>query len=233
MKKAMRILMVIATLGLILSWGLIGLAQDKPDRPDRPDRPERPDKPQQGGKQRQGMGPMVMSPQIKEEMQRHREVMKGLFEQIKALHKKVKSAIGSKMKEMRKELKDKRDRPERPAKADRTDKPERPDRPDRPEGFSEGKPREKFREDIEKLLEPYRAEAEQIAGAIVTEMALHHQNLAQIISSDQADITQRLAKKILMPRRQGQRRRGGQGKGDRPERPNRPDRPDRPEHPRD
>ncbi|MBI4835416.1 MAG: hypothetical protein HY811_11455 [Planctomycetes bacterium] len=164
--------------------GELGEGEDNPPMPSAEDknRGER-NKGERFRGQHQPMqgGPDIFMQNLKvqEEMKRHGEAMKPLFEEMKVLREK-----------MRKELKPK----------DGETKP-----PKEQPGKDAPKPDDKMREDMEKLMDPYKAEAEKIAGKITAEMVLHHQNLAKIVEAEKENITKKIAKDILMPPPPGQR----------------------------
>jgi hypothetical protein len=285
MRKLTKVL-IAAFLGINLIGG-VSIAQDKTQKPDQPDRPSRPEGKEFTGKRPEfqpqpppGPDGMMENPKVREELKRHGEVMKGLFEQIKALHEKIRKELESKIGEPGNKWKidpkdinkpgqpDKPNKPDNPGKdgrpqppPDKGDRPEPPDRQGNAEGTGQlppeqpGKPPEGQRpggqpkEELLKILEPYRAEAQGIADKIASELVTHHQNLLQIVTSEKENIKNALTEKILLPPppRRGEPGReqrpdrpdrpGRDGKleppdrGDRPEPPDRPDRPDRPDNP--
>ncbi|MFH0888755.1 MAG: hypothetical protein V1871_06055 [Planctomycetota bacterium] len=283
MRKLTKVLMA-AFLGVNLIGG-VSIAQDKTQRPDQSDRSSRPEGKENVGRRPEGPKPggpdlgMMDNPKVREEMKRHGEVTKGLFEQIKALHEKIRKELESKIGEPGNKGKidprdinrpgqpDKPNRPDNPGKdgrpqppPDRGDRPESPDRQGNAEGTGplppeqSGTPPEgqgpggQPREELLKILEPYRAEALGIADKIALELVTHHQNLLQIVTGEKENIKNALAEKILLPppprrgepgREQRPDRsdrpdrggRDGPDKGDRPEPTDRPDRPDRPDNP--
>lgn len=283
MRKLTKVLMA-AFLGVNLIGG-VSIAQDKTQRPDQSDRSSRPEGKENVGRRPEGPKPggpdlgMMDNPKVREEMKRHGELMKGLFEQIKALHEKIRKELESKIGEPGNKGKiDPRDinRPGQPDKPNRPDNPGKDGRPqpppdigDRPEpsdrqGNTEGigslppdqqgaspegqGPRGQPKEELLKILEPYRAEAQGIADKIASELVTHHQNLLQIVTGEKENIKNALTEKILLPPppRQGkpgieQRPdrldrpdrgdRDGPDRGDRLEPTDRPDRPDRPDNP--
>lgn len=132
---------------------------------------------------------LMENPKVKEEMKRHGEVMKGVFEKIKALHEKIRGEMKEKIKETKEKMGEKPEPPKNPDQPDKASKP----MPD-PEKIKQ------FEEEMNKLLEPYRPEAEKMAGEITTELALHHQNLAKITMSEKESITKEIAENILKPK---------------------------------
>jgi hypothetical protein len=82
---------------------------------------------------------------------------------------------------------------------------------------AQGADREKVKEEIRKLVESYRPEAEAIAGKITAELEQHHQNLARIIKSEEASIKEKITEHILSPMKPGKGGfdEKGQGKGHR------------------
>lgn len=257
MRKLTKAL-VTALLGVVLVWG-ISLAQNKPQKTDQPNRPPRPDNREDMGRRPEPPRPggpdgMMDNPKVQEELKRHGEVMKGLFEQIKALHEKIRKELESKIGGPGKKgviepgdiNGNKPDQPNRPNKPDNPGKNGRPQPPPEqgnteepgtlppgqpgtpPEGQGPGGPPQlpPPNEEVTKILEPYRAEAQQIADKIVSELVTHQQNLLQIVTSEKENIKNALTEKILLPPPPPPRQ-GKQGKNGREQRPDRPDRPDR------
>ncbi|MFH1228113.1 MAG: hypothetical protein V1701_09460 [Planctomycetota bacterium] len=190
---------------------------NQPDRQNGMDNQNRPQKGQEGMKKGpEGPnpgGPEGDNPKFQTEMKRHGETMKGIFEQIKALHEKIRKALESKIGEQGKP--GPQDRPDQPNRQNQPGQDgqqgQQPNRPDnaggqnRPDGVNPPKPGEENpdgnpKDDmIKKVLEPYRAEAEQIASQFAAEILTHHQNLLQIITDDQENIKNRMTENILKP----------------------------------
>jgi len=217
-----------------VNWG-ISIAQNKPQRPDQPYKPPRPENKEDIGRRPEVPPPpgvpdgMMESPKVREEMKRHGEVLKGLSGQMKTLQEKI-----------RKELEPKGGRPQTPPPEppDKQGNPEEPGPGPLPPGQPGIPPEGQPDEDPLKILEPYRAEAQQIADKITSELVTHCQNLVRIVTGEKENIKNALTDKILLPPppppRQGKP--GEQGPPDRPDRPDKggrpeppPDRPDNPD----
>lgn len=169
MIKALKILMMVVALS-----GLVLLWAGDSSKQGNTDKPVPPGE----GKRGDGdnlKGALAQNSKVQEEMKRHEGVMKPLAEQVKTLKEKIMTDLKSKMGER----KDSGDMP--------------------PMGQGAPKPDDKMKEKMEKLLEPYQAEAEQIAGKIAAELVLHHQNLAKILEAEKENITKNITKDILMP----------------------------------
>lgn len=227
----LRNALVLAMLGLIFVWG-ITLAQDRPQGVDsgKPNKPPREGMGNMPEGQRPG-GPdgMMDNPKVQEEMKRHQEVMKGFVEQIKALHEKMRKETEAKMKDWKTKL----DNPNKPDDSNSQNNPNNPEKPKPVDGGKMPPPpeRPKSKEEMLKLLEPYRPEAQKIADSITAELVTHHQNLFNIVTGEQENIKNALTDKILLPP-PPRFRQGRPGMGQRPERGlNRPNRPDNTEPP--
>jgi len=249
MKNLIRAL-VAAFLGINLIW-VISMAQNMPPNPGQSEKPQRPEGRQEIGRGPEGPNPrgpgdMMDNPNVQAEMKRHWEAMKGFAYEIKALHDKIRKELESKIGETENGRKSGPDMPGSPGKDDRPQPPDRGDRPkppdksgnpeepNRPKGpvppDQQGNPPEnsgpegKLKEDQAKILEPYHAEAEQIADRIYSELITHHQNLLKIVTAEKETMKKTITEKILMPPKRPE----GPGMNQRPEPPDRPDRPDRP-----
>lgn len=190
--------LIMAMLGLALGWGMmVGQAEDKPAKTNRSEG-------QKGFEKRPpveqgGLADVMRNPKAQEEMKRHREVMKGLFEQARELKKKIMEAVKTKIEE----LKDQRkaEQKDNSGSSEDTEEITPPDKPGK--SSSKGSRREAFKEEMEKLVEPYRPQAEAIAGQMTSEIILHHQNLLNILNAEQANIKKKITEQILMPKRPG------------------------------
>lgn len=195
--------LAIGVLGLTLAWGA-AIAQDKPARPANP--PANPNRPSgMDRNQRNDMSNIlemrVQSENAKVQMEtkRHREAMKTLFEQGRALVEKSAGAPGKVGEE-----------PAKPEDSGMGKPPETPPAGETPAATDETK-----------------AALDKIADAVVAEMALYHQNLAKIISAEQADMREKIEKFITNPRgARGMPGPGGRGMpGDAPKPPKTPEPP--------
>ncbi len=208
MQKLTRALTV-AIIGIAMGLGMgLIMAQDRPEKPDRPDKPEwkegrKGPEMKRGGPG--GMDEMMGNPKIKEEMKRHREAMKGLFEKAQELRKKIREAIKAKIKELREQRKE-----ERKNRSEDVDDAEE----DASSSSEKAPAKTNRKEKMKELVEPYRGEAEAIAGGITAEILLHHQNLLNILTSEQAAIQEKITNRILMPPKPGMKKQGQEGKGD-------------------
>jgi hypothetical protein len=148
----------------------------------------------------------MQNPKIQEELKRHEEVMKPLMEQVKAIKEKIRANLKSKAGD------EKNDEGKPPM----------------------GQPGMEAPKPDDKILEPYKAEAEQIAGKITAEFIIHHQNLSKIAETNKENVIKNVTGSILMPPMPGHmgHMRGGNDGGMKPgdgqnENPNPPKPPDK------
>jgi len=201
--------------------------EGRPDQGQRPEgRPEMNQRP--GQPQPPNPDGIMENPKVQAEMKRHGEVMKGFFEQIKTLREKIKKALESEIGNIERggpggppngqsgpnnrgrqgpppnqppNGPGNRGRGEGQQPPDQNNGQQPPNRQGNPEGFRppQGEEPKGPTEEVKKLLETFRAEADAIADKIAAEIVTHHQNLAKIVAEEKDNIKKTISDRILMP----------------------------------
>lgn len=176
--------LILAMLGLAFGWGLVaGIADEKPGKTDRTEGQKHNAK-KFSHERNGGLGSIRNNPKFQEELKRHKEVMKGLFEQAKELRQKIREAMKAKREELKAQKDaEPQDNVKNHGKTNPTDNKNR---------------REFFREEMKKIVESFRPQAEMIAGQISGEIILHRQNILNIINAEQSAIKEKIINRILM-----------------------------------